>query len=83
MAFVRGTLTSKVSMSWLKKWCRDFLSVPLYHALGNSPFGSPVPGTMKPPSFLLSGVSRGLAVRTMTSIPIALAILATCLPMEP
>jgi hypothetical protein len=61
-------------MSCFRKLCKDALSSPLYHALGINPSGSPVPGTIYPLSFLLSGVLRGDAVYATTSIPSALAI---------
>jgi hypothetical protein len=44
--FVSGTEIRRTSISWLRKLWRDALSVPLYHALGRVPSGSPVPGTM-------------------------------------
>jgi hypothetical protein len=43
---VKGTETSRMSMSLERKLCREALSRPLYHSLGMTPSGSPVPGTM-------------------------------------
>jgi hypothetical protein len=76
-AYVNGTPTTSRSISCFKKLCKSSLLVPLYHALGRLPSGSPVPGTMYPSSFFDSGVLRGDAVYAMTSIPIALATRAT------
>ena len=75
--YVRGTPITNRSISCFRKLCRSSFAVPLYHALGRLPSGSPVPGTMKPSSLFDSGVLRGLAVYAITSIPIALATLAT------
>ena len=80
--YVNGTPTTSKSISCFKKLWRSSLSVPLYHALGRLPSGSPVPGTMYPSSFFDSGVLRGDAVYAMMSIPIAFATLATTYPYQ-
>jgi hypothetical protein len=46
VAYVNGTATTKRSISCLRNSCTSSLVVPLYHALGKEPSGSPVPGTM-------------------------------------
>ena len=60
--YVKGTPITSRSISCFRKLCRSSFAVPLYHALGNSPSASPVPGTMKPVSRFDSGVVRGDAV---------------------
>lgn len=57
-------------MSWDRKLWREGLSRPEYHFEGSEPSMSPVPGTMKPWSRLLSGVSFGVAVYAITSRPV-------------
>jgi hypothetical protein len=74
---VNGTLNTSKSIFCFKKLCKFPLSSPLYHSVGNSPSGSPVPGTMKPSSRLDSGVGRGEAVKAITSLPMAFATRAT------
>ena len=45
-AYVSGTAMTSRSISCLRNSCTSSLLVPLYHALGKEPSGSPVPGTM-------------------------------------
>jgi hypothetical protein len=75
--YVNGTASTSRSIFSLRNACRLSLSSPLYHALGNSPSASPVPGTMNPSSRLDSGVLRGDAVYARTFMPIAFATRAT------
>ena len=56
--YVKGTPITSRSISCFRKLCRSSFAVPLYHALGRLPSGSPVPGTMKPSSLFDSGVLR-------------------------
>ena len=75
--YVNGTASTSKSIFCFRNSCKLSLSRPLYHALGYSPSGSPVPGTMKPSSRRDSGVGRGEAVYAITSLPIARATRAT------